>query len=658
MGPPVSPRRIARFGIFEVDLESRRLTKGGLRVRLQEQPFHVLSLLLARPGEVVTREELKEKLWPGDTYVEFDTGLNTAVRKLRSALGEVADNPRFIETLPRIGYRFLATPSFTPELDQVVNSENGAASPENQPDDLAMAGDPSSPSVATTSSLTSSRHMGLFALVAVAVLFALVAVLFRGHLKRPEQSAQPVVIDSLAVLPLQNMSPGAGQDFFAEGITDELITDLAKLAGPKVISRTSTSQYAGTHKTMPEIARELHVGAIVEGSVQHVGEKVHVRIQLIQASTDQHLWAETYDRQTSDVLTLEGELARDIATQIRLHLTPQQQEAIAPRRSRNPQAFQDFLQGRHYWALRTDDGLKKAVEYFTRAVQEDPADASSYAGLAQCYIVMGALTKMSNPEAYAKVQAFASKASSLDDSLPEAHLSLAEMKLYQDWDFSGAEKEFKRTLELNPNYSTAHQWYGEFLSLMARHDEAIRELQTAVSLDPLSAIVHLQFANALREARQNERALAEYAEAVKTGPAFSSIYEAKYWVLRRQGKFLESAQAYADSAAPGTEAYNKFWAKNLSDGYSTGGKSAYLQQCLRFHEKYFRPSYYVARDYADLGETDAAFASLDRAYKNHDQEILWLLDDPEFDPMRADPRFQQLLHKIGFTRRSGAVAAR
>jgi TolB-like protein/Tfp pilus assembly protein PilF len=494
----------------------------------------------------------------------------------------------------------------------------------------------------------SRRRLDLFAGAGLAVVLLTAGFTIRMRSKSAASAARPGSIEAIAVLPLLNVSADSTQEYFADGMTDEIITDLAKLAGPKVISRTSVMQYKGTRKTIPEIARELQVRAVLEGSVERSGDRMRVRVQLIEASTDQHLWAEAYDRQLSDVLLLEAELARDIARQIELRLTPQQKQNFAHNRTLNPQAFQDYLQGRHYWAMRTNESLTTAIEYLNRAIQEDPNDARSYAGLAQCYIVLPMLTKVSQAEAFPKARDAAAKALTLDDSLADAHLSIAEIRLYQDWDFAEAEKEFKKTLDLNPNYSTGHQWYGEFLSLMARHEEAIRELQTALVLDPLSAVVHLQFGNSLQEARRYDLALDQYRESLRLDPQFYAPFEAISWIYRRQGKLVESI--------PPLRTAGQLYAKpdltrlvdELPGAYSTGGKAGYLRQAIKIHGHYVRPLYYLARDYADLGDRQAALAALNKSYENRDTELLWLLVDPELDPLRSDARFEELVKRVGF----------
>jgi TolB-like protein/DNA-binding winged helix-turn-helix (wHTH) protein/Tfp pilus assembly protein PilF len=657
---PTAQRRTARFGVFEADLDSRQLTKSGFRIRLQDQPFQLLALMLERQGQVVTREELKEKLWPSDTFVEFDVGLNTAIKKLRAALNDVAGNPRFVETVPRIGYRFVAPVSVSkPGIASTVDPEVVAPSVEETPEAListvASPNATSQPEILPSDTSPDSRRR-LRSLVWVPVVLTLLTAGFtiRMRFKSAASAVPPGSMQAIAVLPLLNVSADSEQEYFADGMTDEIITDLAKLAGPKVISRTTAMQYKGTGKTIPEIARELHVGAVLEGSVERSGDRMRVRVQLIEASTDQHLWAEAYDRQVSDVLLLEAELARDIAGQIELRLTPQQQQNFAHNRTLNPQAFQDYLQGRHYWAMRTNESLKTAVEYFNRAIQEDPNDARSFAGLAQCYIVLPFLTTVPQAEAFPKARDAAAKALALDDSLAEAHLSIAEVKLYQDWDFTGAEKEFKKTLELNPNYSTGHQWYGEFLSLMARHEEAIRELQTALALDPLSAVVHLQFGNSLEEARRHERALDQYRESLRLDPQFYAPFDAISWIYRRQGKFAESIPPLRTACQLYTKPELTRLVDELPGAYSGGGKAGYLRQVIKVHEQYARPLYYLARDYADLGDRQAALAALNKSYENRDTELLWLLIDPELDQLRSDVRFQELVKKVGFPQQPSA----
>jgi TolB-like protein/DNA-binding winged helix-turn-helix (wHTH) protein/Tfp pilus assembly protein PilF len=638
---PVQSSFIYRFGAFEADPENRELRKHGTRVRLQEKPFQVLIELLLRPGEVVTRDELRHRLWAPGTFVDFDEGVNTAVKRLRSCLGDSAENPVYIETLSRYGYRFIAPVSaFTGADNPVQQQEPGP--------ELVVIRRGLKAGEVERKKVLGKPSWGKISLIAAAIVLAGVAVY---KIRYPGPPA--VAMQSLAVLPLQNLSGEASQEYFADGITDEITTELAKLAGPMVISRTSAMQYKGTHKTVPQIARELNVEAIVEGSVERSAQRVRVRVQLIQAATDRHLWAEKYDREVTDVLQLEADVAEDIARQIQTQLNERQRQQLAGTRPVNPQAFQDYLLGRHYWALRTKESLSQAVEYFDRAIQEDPSDGRSYAGLAHCYIVMPMLTGLPQAEALEKARETASKALAIDESLPEAHLAVAESLLYHDWNFGDAEKEFVRTLQLNPNYSTAHQWYAEFLGLMGRHDQAIREVRQALSLDPLSAIVHHQAANILRNAGRDDEAIAEYKEALKISPAFYMSSGEMALALSREGRIAEAIQAMRQSVA----GYVKDWGEDpalaraideLPAAYATGGRERYLRQVLKTHSYCTRPHYLMARDHAELGDREAAITELNRAFQTHEMELLSILSDPELDPLRSDPRFQRLIRAIGF----------
>ena len=639
MDHPVQPRPRYRFGVFEADLENRELLKNGARVRLQEKPFQVLTEFLQRPGALVTRQELRDMLWQPDTFVDFDEGVNTAVKRLRSCLGDSSENPIYIETVSRYGYRFIAP------VTPVVGRKKPA--PEPAPE-IALADRDSREAVGKTSAWD-NRLLKFSSVSALAALAAIAIYTARHYRNEPPSTA----IQSIAVLPLQNLSGDPSQEYFADGITDEITTDLAKLAGPTVISRTSAIQYKRTHKTIPEIARDLKVGAIVEGSVEHSGGRVRVRVQLIEAATDRHLWAEEYDRQLSDVLQFEADVAGDIAQHVELRLTERPMNARPSSRRANPQSFQDYLLGRHYWSLRTPEALSQAVAYFNRAIQEDPGDARSYAGLAHCYVVMPMLTGMPRAEANQKTRQAATKALALDDSLPEAHLAVAESLLYGDWNFADAEKEFIRTLQLNPNYSTGHQWYGEFIGLMGRHDEAIREVRQAIALDPLSAIVHHQAANILRNAGHYDEAIAEYKEALRISPTFHISYWEMSWAYRKQGKVAESIQALQAGLAGMVDDYHLDPAivaaiNGLPAAYAAGGKQGYLRQCLKIHRYGMAAHYYLALGYAQLGDRDAAVAELTRSYESHDMEFLWILTDHELDPLRSDPRFQRLIRATGF----------
>src|SRR5438876_7060283 len=402
--------RAIQFGIFEVDLRSGELRKRGVKVKLQEQPLQILGILLEKPGEVVTREELRQRIWPADTFVDFDHGLNNAIRRLREALGDSAETPRYIETLSRRGYRFI--------------SNFGAA----------------------TSGACPPR--------------------------------------SLAVLPLENLSRDPEQEYFAEGLTEALITTLAKIGELRVISRTSAMQYKGVHKPLREIAQELDVDAIVEGTVLRVGRRVRITAQLIDAPKETHLWAESYERDLRDVLTLQAEVAHAIARQIQIKLTPQEQAHFADVHPVNPEAYEAHLKGRYHWNRRGGESLPKAVQYFQQAIAKDPTYAAAYSGLADCLSVLGYWGLVPPDEGCGKAKGLADKALEMDHSLAEAHASLAFATMFYDFDFVTAEREFERSIELNPRSGMAHQWFGLSLGYMGRYEEGFTEVKRAVRLDP------------------------------------------------------------------------------------------------------------------------------------------------------------------------------
>jgi len=352
----------------------------------------------------------------------------------------------------------------------------------------------------------------------------------------------------------------------------------------------------------------------------------------------------------SDVLQLESDVAQDIARQVESRLS-QRERLDIPRRPVNPQAFQDYLLGRHYWALRTKESLNSAIQYFNRAIQEDPAYADGYAGLAHCYIVMPMMTGMAQGEALEKAHQAAGKALALDESLPEAHLAIAEFLLYRDWNFAAAQKEFVRTLQLNPNYSTGHQWYAEYLGIMGRHEQAIAEARLAITLDPLSAIAHHQAANILRNAGRNEEAIREYREALKISPSFSISYAEMSFAFWHEGKVEDAIQAMRQSEAGlvsdhGDDPRIARAIEGLPKAYAASGREGYIRQHIKIMSYLTRPHFAMARDYAELGDRELAMAELHRSFQAHEMEFLWVSTDPVVDPLRSDPRFQRLIRAI------------
>ena len=440
-----------RFGVFEVDVRAGELRKHGLRIRLQEQPFQLLAMLLEHPGQVVTREELQKKLWPADTFVDFDHGLNKAVNKIRDALGDSAESPRFVETVARRGYRFLA---------EVKAAETAPGNnPDVAPTPIHAAETRDGPDSAVTPVAPKNRVPSIAWKLAAFVLLPLI-VLFIGW-KLHSRNYPASVVHSLAVLPLESLSNDASQDYFADGMTDELISDLGQISALRVISRTSVMAYKHARKPLSQIARELNVDVIVEGTVLRSGDRVRITAQLIDATADKHLWSQSYEGELKDTLALQNQVAQAIADQIRIKLNPQEQAALKIARVVNPEAYESYLKGRYFWNKRTPDSLKVALAYFDQAIDEDPNYAQAYSGLADTYALLGdwQYAVMTPKEAFPKAKNAAIKALELDSTLSEAHNSLAFCFDAFDWDLESAGKEFQRSIELNPGYATAHHWY-------------------------------------------------------------------------------------------------------------------------------------------------------------------------------------------------------
>ena len=599
-----------RFGVFELDLRGGELRKYGLRIKLQEQPFQVLVMLLEHAGEVVSREELQKKLWPADTFVDFDHGLNKAINKIREALGDSAGSPRFVETVARRGYRFLAEVKVA---DAIVAHDAGSLS-----QSLPMATVPSLPDPAvkraTPNPYLPSLGMKISILVAVALMAVPAAWMLRFR-NRPSPA-----IRSLAVLPLDSLSGDASQDYFADGMTDELITDLGQISALRVISRTSVMRYKRVREPLPQIARELGVDAIVEGSVLRSDNRVRITAQLIEAPADKHLWAQSYEGDLLDTLALQNKVARAIADQVRINLTPREQSILKTARTVNPEAYEDYLKGRYFWNKRTGEGLKKATEYFNDAIEKDPTFGQAYAGLADSYALLGNgdFAVASPREAYPKAKAAATKALELDNSLGEAHTSLAFCLGLFEWNWDAAEKEYLRAIALNPGYATAHQWYALQLSLLGRFDEAIAEMRKAESLDPLSLIISANMADVLFAAHRYDEAIQQSRKAIDMDPNFAiSHYEL--------GQALAQKKMYNAAIAELQKANELSGGDTtcitvLAYAYAASGRADEALKLL--NELKSRPNHrfsYAAHEaliYASLDDKDQAMALLEKAYED------------------------------------------
>jgi TolB-like protein/Tfp pilus assembly protein PilF len=582
LSPPI------RFGVFEVDRQSGELRRRGARITLQEQPFQLLLLLLEHPREIVTREDIHQRLWPAGTFVDFERGLNRAMSRLRDALSDTAASPRFIETLPRRGYRFIAP----------LDTDSGE----------------------------------------------------RGRERDDVQGAPRTtpVIRSLAVLPLQNLSGSPDEEYFVDGMTDELITVLARIQALRVISRTSSMQYKGVTTSLPAIARELDVDAVLEGTVVRSGSRVRITVHLIHARDDRHLWAEEYERELTDVLALQGEVARAIARCIHVRLTPPERTLLGRSRPVDPIAYEAYLEGTFFRNQWTEDALNKSIDCFSRAVDRDPDSASSHAGLAHAYCAIGILGTRPSAEVYPRARASALTAVALDDTVAEAHYSLADVLKGYDWDWSTAEIEYRRALALDPSSAIAHVWYADYLSKQGRHADAIGHASRARALDPLSVDRYSFLGLTLYRARRYDDALGVCQKAADLDPA----YPVGHW-------FLGLVHAQRQEPYPAIAAFEK--ASRLSGGgtpyrallvsaYAMAGERVKAQEIREELEARARRSYVSPVDLAvastGLADRDAAFGWLEKAFRERTMRIQEL-PEPIFDSLRCDTRFDNLLSRIG-----------
>jgi TolB-like protein/DNA-binding winged helix-turn-helix (wHTH) protein/Tfp pilus assembly protein PilF len=626
-----------RFGVFELDLQAGQLRKHSLRVRLQEQPFKVLVMLLERQGDVVTREELQKKLWPADTFVDFDHGLNKAINKVRDALGDSAENPRFVETVSRRGYRFLAEVKVT----GVPIRGTGLANQRQSGADARELHDPPSNTLMLKHRLSFAWKMSVFVLLLLLVSLGAWKLYFSN---RPSP-----VIRSLAVLPLESLSSDASQDYFADGMTDELITDLGQISALRVISRTSVMAYKHARKPLPQIARELNVDAVVEGTVLRSGDQVRITAQLIEAATDKHLWAQSYEGELRNALSLQNNVAKAIADEIRINLNPQEQAALKKVTVVDPEAYESYLKGRYFWNKRTADGLSKAIDYFNEAIKRKPDYAQAYAGLADSYALAGdwKYGVLDPKEAYPKAKAAAAKAIALDGTLGEAHISLAFCLENFDWDSESAGREFTQGIELSPRYAIGHEWYGWHLAALGRHDEAIAEVDKAASLDPLSPSIGADLAEELLVAHRFDEAIKQIRKTIILEPFFGPAHYVLGQALVQKHNYNEAIAELqkAIELSPGSTAFTA----NLAYAYAVSGMrdeaAKKLDDMKNRSPQAFSNAPEIAMVYIGLDQKDQAMAWLEKGFAERFSP--WVLMRPCFDPLRSDPDFEDLVRRMG-----------
>jgi len=646
-----------RFGVYEFDLRSGELRKHGIRIKLQEQPSQILAILLEHRGEMVTREQLQHRLWPSDTFVDFDHSLNTAVMRLREVLSDSSENPRFIETLPRRGYRFLAPveekPASVNEPTPVQSGEVAASQSTDSKVDSTSP--PLLPAFPAFAAKPEKRVQRLRVVTVTLSIFAIVlagAFAFR-YLKRSSLATAPSgQLTSLVVLPFENLSADKDQAYFADGMTDELIAHLAKIRSLRVISRTSSMEYKGAHKTLSQIARDLKVDSVVEGTVLRSGDRVRITAELVQVATDRHLWAETYESQLGDILTLQSHVASAIVNEIRVKLTPEDQVRLATTRQVSTQSYENYLKGRYYWNKRSQEGLTKAIDYFQLAIEQDPNYALAYAGLADCYSIIGSVIVGTVPalEVAPKARAAALKSLELDNTLAEAQTSLATVRFNYDWDWNAAASGFRRAVELNPSYATAYQRNSLYLMSMGRTSESIAEMNRAHDLDPLSISMNFSLGSRLYLAREYDQAIEQLRNTIDMDPDFvlphlvlGQAYEQKKMYDQAITE-LRRAVDISQNSPPSVAA--------LARAYAVSGRTTearkLLDQLMEQSKRRYVSPFYMAIVYAGLGENDQALDWIEKAYKDRSNAIVFAKVDPQLDTLRSTPRFQSLLHRLAF----------
>jgi TolB-like protein/DNA-binding winged helix-turn-helix (wHTH) protein/tetratricopeptide (TPR) repeat protein len=629
------------FGDFELDLRTGELRRHGVSLDLPPQPAKILVLLVGRAGEVVTRRELAEQVWGDDTFVNFDQGLNFAIRQIRAALGDDSETPRFIETLPKRGYRFIAT----------IRKKD--VSPAAKPFVFA----PSIPGRSRTTVLRSVVTL----VAAVVVGLGLIWGYFRARMLNGSSAHR---IESLAVLPLHNLSHDPEQEYFSDGMTDELITELAKVSTLRVISHTSVERYKETKRTLREIAQELGVDAIVEGTIMRSGGRARITAQLIDARSDKHLWAESYERDLGhpewrsyegnvvDLIRLQNEVARSITDEIAENLKPEANANFnASKRAVTPEAYDLYLRGLYFSGRLSPDNLQKAFGYFNQAIEKDRSFAPAYAGLAESYGWAAGLYFLPPQEALQKEEVAATKALEIDPNSGMAHHAMAWVKYARYWDFPGAEREFHRAIELNRNNVTAHVWYGMYLAQRQRTAESWSEMQRAKQLDPFSSIVNSLAMTPLLTSHQYDRLIEEATLGLKTDPNdgvlnwfLTSAYEQKGDLANAIDRQEKQAVAFGEDPQRARKEF-----ATVRREFSAQGERAYwLSRQKSLAATPWTDPFDIAVVEARLGENDAMFASLDKAYQQRSAALLyWEQTQPAFDRFRADSRFQDFVRRTG-----------
>ncbi len=626
MAAPNQSSRV-RFSPFEVDLRTGELHKHGHAIRLPDQAFQVLALLLERPGELVSRDELQQKLWPANTFVDFDVGLNSAIKKLRDALDDSAEHPRFIETLPRRGYRFIAS------VSQVERATSEAQAQPEAP-------------------LPKRAHGRLLALITGGVaLIALLGFAANSYL-RPRNAPAETRQRRLAVLAFQNLSGDPEQEYFSDGITEEMIAHLSRFDPERlaVIARTSAMAYKGSKKTVAEIGNELEVDYILEGSVRRDAGRVRITAQLIQVRGQSHIWAQSYERELRHILPLQREVAADVAREVHLRLSPPEKTQVRSRQEVDPQAYEAYIRGLFLWQRRDKENLEKAMEYFEEALRREPTFAMASVGLARARSVHTILGFGPRAEGAAKAEKAALRALELQPDLGEAYAVLGWLHLSR-WEWAKAEETYRRAIELSPNDPIAHLWLGHYLLRVGRFQESLLHRQRAHELDPLDTTVNASLAlNLYRVGRKAEALeLFEKSRELYTGDPGLSSYHFLVGSYHFQEKDYVQARRELEEAVRLCRRCPIYLARLghilAVSGNRTQAEEISKELQTRSRREFISP-FHGAIVHAGLGELNQAFDLLEKAYGERDFQLFSLREEPFLLPLRSDPRFHDLLRRM------------
>ena len=631
-----------RFGEFELEPKSGELRKAGLPVKLQPQPLRVLVLLASNAGELVTREEIQQEIWAGVTFVDFEHGLNFCIKQIRAALGDNAQAPRFIETLPRRGYRFIAAV----DQDSKITSHS-VTTP--------------APSDSTTAETlkTSIEEYSLAnrprSRVARAAALAIVLLLIVGGYSARKLFVKSAVPSRgkvmLGVMPFENLSGDPEQEYFSDGMTEELIAQLGSLQPRSlgVIARTSVMTYKRGNRDIRQIGSELKVGYVLEGSVRREGDRVRITAQLIQVSDQTHLWSESYERSPQNTLGVQTDVARNIARALALELLPGERTSRTADASISTDAYDAFLKGRYLWNKGRSDDVEKSIIFYNRALELAPDYSPALAGLADSYILLGMYYTIPPIDAYPKAKQAAARALAIDDGLAEAHTALGTILFRFDWAWPEAEAQFKRAIELNPSYGRAHHDYAWLLVALERFDEAVNEIKRAQELDPLSPLANSDVGWVYLRARRYDDAINQIERTLELEPEFGSAQACLERAYRLKGMNKEALESARKSMVRSGATPRELTALEKPDS-EDAMRSVLLWRLKKGEDTAGnRPAspYRFAAQHAELGDTNAAFEWLERAFKERDSELVSLKVDPAFDGVRSDSRYASLLHRIG-----------